>query len=101
MAVEFAVALPGVLACIALCLGAVQTAGHQLRLVDKAAMTARMLARGDPAPAGAAGAVRSVERLDGLVCVELASPSPISGVGALGLTVSARECALDESTVTG
>lgn len=101
MTAEFAVALPAVLGCLALCLGAVQAATQQARLVDAAAQSARMLARGDdPAHAAhlAANARLDVEREGGMVCVRATSASSVTGLGALGVTVSARACALGEES---
>lgn len=99
MTAEFAVALPAVLACLALCLGAVQAATQQARMVDAAAQSARLLARGDdPAAAGgpATNVQLDVEREGGMVCVNATSASAVTGLGALGLTVTARACALEE-----
>ena len=99
MTAEFAVALPAVLACLALCLGAVQAVTQQSRLVDAAAQSARMLARGDdPADTARrmANAELTVEREGGMVCVRATSASAVTGLGALGLAVSARACALDD-----
>jgi hypothetical protein len=95
---EFAVALPAALACLALAIGAVQAAGQQVRLLDAAAVDARLLGRGDePRGAGASGDVgRVVEREGDLVCVTLTARSAAVGLGAADLRVSARACALDE-----
>lgn len=92
-------ALPAVLACLALCLGAVQAATQQTRMVEAAAQSARLLARGDD-PAAAAGLATKVQldvqREGGMVCVNATSASAVTGLGALGLRVSARACALEE-----
>ncbi|GAB3584858.1 hypothetical protein GCM10027406_32050 [Leifsonia lichenia] len=104
MTAEFAVALPAVLACLALCLGAVQVATQRARLVDAAAQSARMLARGDD-PARVARTTEAeltVEREGGMVCVNATGMNPpgftpTAGLGVLGVTVSARVCALDEA----
>lgn len=99
---EFAVALPAVLACLALCLGAVQAATQQARLVDAAALSARMLGRGEGHSEAervaqqAANARITVDREGGMVCVRATSASAVTGLGVLGLTVSARACALDD-----
>lgn len=97
---EFAAALPAALICLAVGIGAVQAGGHQLRLIDAAAVDARLLGRGDePRGPGDAepGVERATEREQGMVCVTLSAPSAILGLGAAGLRVSGRACALDES----
>lgn len=93
---EFATALPAVLLCLALCVCAVQAAAQQARLLDHAASAARLIGRGDAAPAPPAGATRSVGADGGLVCVTVSAPSRSAGLGALGITVSARSCVLDD-----
>ena len=93
---EFATALPAVLLCLALCVGAVQAAAQQARLLDHAAAAARLIGRGDAAPAPPAGATREVGSDNGMVCVSVAAPSAAAGLGSLGLTVSARSCVLDD-----
>lgn len=92
---EFATALPAVLMCLALCVGAVQAAAQQARLLDNAASAARLIGRGDPPPSPPAGATRAVASDGALVCVTLSASSG-AGLGALGVTVTARSCALDE-----
>lgn len=94
---EFATALPAVLLCLALCVGAVQAAGQQARLLDHAASSARLIGRGDPAPAPPAGATRRVGSDAGMVCVTVSAPSGAAGLGALGVEVSARSCVLDDT----
>lgn len=96
---EFAVVLPAVLLCLALCLAAVQAGGQQLRLIDAAATAARLLARGDPAgdSSGLAGVQLASERSGGLVCVTLSTAAEGGMLSSLGLTIRARSCALDES----
>lgn len=94
---EFAAALPAVLLCLAVCVGAVQTAAQQARLRDDAATTARLIARGDPAAEARDGVTRSVESGGGMLCVTVTAPSRAGGLGTLGLTASARSCAPDES----
>lgn len=96
---EFATALPAVLLCLALCVGAVQAAAQQARLLGQAASAARVIGRGDPAPAPPAGATRTVGTDDGLVCVTVSAPRGAAGLGALGLTVSARSCVLDDVAI--
>ncbi|MFJ8895702.1 TadE family type IV pilus minor pilin [Leifsonia sp. NPDC102414] len=103
MTAEFAVALPAVLACLALCLGAVQVATQQARLVDAAAQSARMLARGDdPARiAREADAELTVDREGGMVCVKATGANQETALGVLGLRASARACAPDEGHPDG
>jgi hypothetical protein len=93
---EFATALPAVMLCLALCLGAVQAAAQQSRLLDHAASAARLIGRGDPPPASSPGATRSVGHESGMVCVTVSAPSGVGGLGALGMAASARSCVLDE-----
>jgi hypothetical protein len=94
---EFAAALPAVLLCLALCIGAIQATGQQARLLDHAATAARLIGRGDAAPRAPDGATRRVGVDDGLVCVTVTAPSGGAGLGALGLTASARSCVLDDT----
>ncbi len=93
---EFATALPAVLLCLAMCVGAVQAAAQQARLLDHAASAARLIGRGEPAPELPPGATRVVGSDGGLVCVTLSAPSGGAGLGALGVTVAARSCVLDD-----
>jgi hypothetical protein len=96
---EFAVALPAVLLCLALCLGAVQVAVQQIRLSDAAAVAARMLGRGDDPAAVVSGSGASsygVTEQDGLRCVRLSAKSSVAGIGALGVETKASACAADE-----
>lgn len=98
---EFAAALPAALVCLAVGVGAVQAGGQQLRLIDAAAVDARMLGRGDeprgPGADAVPGAEWVTERKQGMVCVTLSAPSTILGLGGAGLRVRGRACALDES----
>ena len=96
---EFAAVLPAVLLCLALCVGAIQAAAQQARLLDHAAAAARLLGRGDAAPRPPEGAARRVGSVDGLLCVTVTAPSAAGGLGALGLTVSARSCVLDDTVL--
>ncbi|WP_241704706.1 TadE family type IV pilus minor pilin [Leifsonia shinshuensis] len=96
MTAEFATALPAVLLCLALCVSAVQAGAQQARLLDHAASAARLIGRGDAAPAPPDGATRAVGIDGGMVCVTLSAPSRSAGLGTLGLTVSARSCVLDD-----
>ncbi len=103
MTAEFAAALPAALVCLAVAIGAVQAGGQQLRLIDAAAVDARLLGRGD-APRGVEqrsvpDATPTVERERGMVCVTLTATSTVVGLGALGLRVSGQACALDESAL--
>lgn len=99
MTAEFAAALPAALVCLAVGIGAVQAGGQQLRLIDAAAVDARLLGRGDPPRAGdqgPGGDRRAVERVGGMVCVTMTARSVVVGLGAAGLRISGRACALDE-----
>lgn len=98
---EFAAVVPAVLLVLALCLGAVQVSGQQVRLTGAAAAAARSLARGD----GDATAARIVHRLVGpasmsterqgdFVCVRLRMPAGFGAFAAFGVTVTAASCAL-------
>ncbi|MEY9951266.1 hypothetical protein [Leifsonia sp. EB34] len=94
---EFAAALPAVLVCLALCVGAIQAGAQQARLLGNAAASARLIARGDAAPAPPDGATRRVASADGLLCVTVTAPSRAGALGALGLIVTARSCVLDDT----
>jgi hypothetical protein len=96
---EFAVVLPAVLVCLGLCVGAIQAAVLQVRLTDAAAVAARALGRGDDAGGvvSRSGAAIETERTGGLLCVRLTAASPVAGLGLLGMSASARACALDDS----
>jgi Flp pilus assembly protein TadG len=98
---EFAVALPAVLACLALCVGVVQSAAQYAALAGSAALAARLAGRGDdPSSAGAkGGTTQSIERQGGMLCVQMTAPDD-TVLGRLGIRLSARACALDEA-VTG
>ena len=88
---EFAIALPAVIAVLALCLSGVQVAGQQLRLQDAAAAAARAAARGDGTGVVqrlAPGTTVSQWNEGDLVCVALAAGA------AWGVTLTARSCAL-------
>lgn len=88
---EFAVALPAVIAVLALCLSGVQVAGQQLRLQDAAAAAARAVARGDGTGVAqrlSPGSTASQFTDGDLICVGLTAPA------AWGITLTARSCAL-------
>ena len=95
---EFAVALPAVLGCLALCVGGVYGAAQYAALAGSAAVAARLAGRGDdPDGAGApAGSTYGVEREGDLVCVTT-TPAGDSMLSRLGIRLAARACALDES----
>jgi hypothetical protein len=99
VAAEFAVAMPAVLACLVLCLGAVQGASQYAGLSGAAAVAARLAGRGDdPGAAHApAGAEMAVEHEGGLVCVTMSGGDGV-GLSRLGIRLSARACALDEGS---
>ncbi|MFF1633505.1 TadE family type IV pilus minor pilin [Leifsonia sp. NPDC058248] len=96
---EFAVVLPAVLVCLGLCMGAIQAVAQQVRLTDAAAVAARALGRGDDADGivSRSGAAIETERTGGLLCVRLTAASSVAGLGPLGVSTSARACALDDS----
>lgn len=86
---EFAAVVPAVMLVLAAALGGMQLCSQQLRLQDAAAVTARSLARGDPAPAFP-GASLSTHRQGDLVCARLSLPPRLP----LLVEVSAQSCAL-------
>ena len=94
---EFAVALPAVLACLALCIGALHGAVQYGSLAAGAAAAARLEGRGDD-PGGSipAGAVAVVEREGRTVCVRLTAAGD-TVLSRLGILLSARACVLDEA----
>jgi len=98
---EFATVVPAVLLVLALCLGAVQISGQQVRLTGAAAAAARSLARGDGEDRVAGLVARlvgpaaiSTQRQGDFVCVRLSAPSAFGAFAAFGVTVSAGSCAL-------
>lgn len=96
---EFAVVLPAVLLCLALCVGAIQAVTQQSRLSQAAGTAARMLGRGDdPAAAIAWARASGIDhRAEGeLLCVRLTAPSGVSGLGSIGVVASAQACAVNE-----
>src|SRR3954447_20485960 len=113
---EFAVALPAVLACLALCVGAVSGSAQLGALTAGAAAAARLAGRGgDPAagaiPSGArggggedpaaapipSGAGMGVERSGSTVCVRLTAAEDAT-LSRIGVRLTARACALDEGS---
>ena len=94
---EFAVALPAVLGCLALCVGGVYGAAQYAALAGSAAVAARLAARGDdPVGAGApAGSSFGIEREGKVVCVSSTAPDGAI-LSRLGIRLRARACALDE-----
>jgi hypothetical protein len=102
VAAEFAAVIPAVILILAFGLTSLQLAGQQVRLQDAAADAARILGRGDSqalaadvARRAAADARITTTRPSGLVCVTVAAPAPSPVGTALGLTLTARSCALD------
>ncbi len=98
---EFAAVAPAIVLVLALCLGALQTVTHQLRVTDAAADAARGLGRGDDAASVLARARTAVgevsistESEGEFVCAHLRSPCPAGPFSAFGLIVVARSCAL-------
>lgn len=97
---EFATLMPALFLVLAMCLGAVQMLGQQLRLSDAAADAARAASRGDGAARVAALASRAVpnasvqlEQRGEFVCAELSSSAEL-GFAVLGMRLSASSCAL-------
>lgn len=89
---EFAIALPVVVAVLALCLSGMQVAGQQLRLQDAAAAAARAAARGQSTAIVARlapGATVTSWSDSDLTCTTLTSRSTL-----FGLTLTATSCAL-------
>src|SRR3954447_16179955 len=84
---ETAVALPALVAVLALALWAVGAVNAQLRCVDAARLAARAVARGDDAAAATSraeaaappGATVQVTRAGGLVTVEVRARRPLLG----------------------
>jgi hypothetical protein len=109
---EFAVALPAVVALLAVCLSAVAAAMAELRCVDAARAGARAAARGEPSAAALAaaqaaapsGATVTARREGAAVRVEVRSRvsllGPIGG-GQLSLPVSASALAPLEPGLEG
>ncbi|MDR6973150.1 hypothetical protein [Leifsonia shinshuensis] len=94
---EFAVALPAVVVCLALCLGAVFGAARYVGLAGSASAAARLAGRGDdPGSIGAGGAVRSIDHEGEMVCVTLTDTAG-TVLARLGIRLEAHACALDES----
>lgn len=87
---EFAAVVPAVLLVLACCLAGLQLAGQQVRLQDAAAVTARSLARGDPAPAFPGAAIAT--RTQGvMLCARLTASS---SAALLPVQLTAESCAL-------
>jgi len=93
---EFAIALPAVMLVLVLGASVLAAGAQHVRLQDAAADAARLLARGESdgrarsaIAASADGAAMSVQRGDGLVCVEA------TGATVAGLSLRARSCALE------
>jgi len=98
---EFATLVPAVLLVLAFCLGAILVVTQQVRMTDAAADGARSLARGDSAGQAASrvhkstgGAAVSHSRDGDFVCVQVSAPAAFAPAAALGITVTARGCAL-------
>ncbi|HWU47540.1 MAG TPA: TadE family type IV pilus minor pilin [Humibacter sp.] len=101
MTAEFAVLVPGVLLVLASCLAAVQVVGQQVRLTDAAADGARSLARGDDSGTAHARVQHSVgaasisdQRSGEYACIVVSQPAGFPPAALVGVTLSARSCAL-------
>lgn len=97
---EFAVAMPAVMLVLTLALGGVAVTGLQVRAQDAAADAARSWARGESSGGVAGQVARQVPNArvtrsarGDLVCATVAV-RPLGPAAHLGLTVSARSCAL-------
>ena len=97
---EFAVALPAVLASLALCVGVIHGMAQYAALAGHASAAARLAGRGDdPAQAMAeGGASSSMEREGDVLCVRVTAPGD-TVLARIGVRLSARACALDETGV--
>lgn len=86
------------LACLALCVGALHGLGQYAGLTGSAAVAARLAGRGDDPTAGQvpAGTTTSIEREGGMLCVQMTA-SEDTVLSRLGIRLTARACALDES----
>jgi Flp pilus assembly protein TadG len=96
---EFAVALPAIVLLLVLCVGALSSAGRQVRLQDATADAARLIARGDEEGRAlglvatvAPGARASVARDGDTVCVTGSAPAAAL---LAGVRLAATSCALD------
>jgi Flp pilus assembly protein TadG len=97
------VVVPAVFVVLGLVIGGFQLVTEQLRLADAASDAARVLGRGD-GDASAAGVAESIAGKSSMtssangqfVCVQLEAASGFAPAAALGITVSARGCALAE-----
>ncbi|AMB59385.1 TadE family type IV pilus minor pilin [Microterricola viridarii] len=97
---EFAVVMPALFLVLALCLGAVNLVGQQLRLSDAAADAARAAGRGDDAARVRAlvaravpGAALGLATRGEFVCADLSSQTAF-GLGGFGVRMTASSCAL-------
>lgn len=88
--------LSGLVVVLALCLAAVHAVGQQVRAVDAAAHTARLVGRGDSAPALSHGQHRVIDYEGEYVCVTVRNSSLIGVFGVFGFESVARGCALNE-----
>jgi hypothetical protein len=110
---ELAVVLPSVVLVLAVAWSALAAATDQVRCLDSARATARLLARGDPAESALAagrrlapvGAVLTVSRTPAEIEVEVVAP-PLPGLAWLGsgatprgTSVAAREDLLDGGAI--
>lgn len=100
-AAEFAVTMPAVLLVLAMTVGALGAAAHQVRLADAAADAARALGRGESAAAAEALAARVAPgselstSTDGvLVCAEVAKAWALPGGRVTGIRLAAHACAM-------
>lgn len=95
---EFAVALPAVLASLALCVGVIHGMAQYVALAGHASAAARLAGRGDDPAAREGGGSSSIEREGDVLCVRVTAPGD-TVLARIGVQLSARACALDETAV--
>ncbi|TAM69246.1 MAG: hypothetical protein EPN48_07595 [Microbacteriaceae bacterium] len=101
MTAEFAALMPAILLILACCLAVVTVIGQQVRMTDAAADGARTLARGDGLDRATARVWHSVgtvalgtDREGDFICVRLSAPAAFPPAALIGVTITARGCAL-------
>lgn len=96
--------MPAVLLCLGLCVGAIQVAAQHVRLVDGAAVAARLMGRGDdPSAVIASTGAHSHETyaVDDLICVRLSADHSVAVIGAIGISSAASACAVADDEGNG
>ena len=97
---EFAAVLPAVVLVLAFAMGALHLGAEQLRLQGAVAGAARLVGRGDGGADELVAAIDpearlTLRRTDSMVCANATAPARL-GI-ALGITLGASSCALDDS----